>query len=83
MKLSECKLGEVVTYKDNIHDSNYALKHLQIGHIVGFTLNFNLETVMGLKPKDMNRVSVVPLIKFPLNDSPIGVHPGNLVKYQD
>lgn len=83
MKLSECKLGEVVTSKETLFDKDHELRHLQIGHIVGFTLNYASETIMKLKLEDMSQVFVIPLVKFPFKDVPIGIHYVNLIKYED
>lgn len=74
MKLSECKIGEIVQEKsNNIFGSN-------IGHVVGLTYNIHIESLAGMCLEEKND-RVIPLIRFP--DGERGVHQSNLEKYKD
>ena len=68
MKLSECKLGEIVILKYSHDEYNKD----QVGHIVGLSRSFY--TDLNLK----KTYQVIPLVKFADTETPSAVHHHNL-----
>ena len=76
MKLSECKLGEIIVAKDNPR---------KIGHIVGLTYSYPwriMATVDAKRYSDgtTETCEIIPLVKFVGDELPVGIHPGNIEK---
>ena len=71
MKLSECKIGEVIVDQSG-----------NIGHIVGLTYNVEL-SLMGNMPYDERISRTIPLVKFPFKEQVVGIHYNNIELYKD
>lgn len=72
MKLSECKIGVVVSIHPGLADQKRdGTKITKIGHIVGLTLNVS------------DNPEVIPTVLWASSDRPIGVHHLNLMLYED
>lgn len=69
MKLSECKIGEVVITYDG-----------EIGHIVGLQYNVGDEFVRDVPRKDL-KFHTIPVVKFPSGQR--GIHFGNIKKFDE
>jgi len=73
MKLSECIIGIVV------QDECYSCtERVKIGHIVGLTSKYSMSVKNFVELDD-----VIPLVKFVGEETPRGIHHGNLKVYKD
>ena len=75
MKLSKCKLGEIVIMKD----SGTMCRDAKVGMIVGLTYNCRVQDT-GMMSAEERIERTIPEVKFP-DGSSHGVHPGNLELY--
>jgi hypothetical protein len=64
MKLSQCKMGEVVITNGG-----------RVGHIVGFAYNIHFPYVGDLSAEEL-KAETIPVVKFPLEE--YAIHYSNL-----
>lgn len=73
MKLSECKIGTLVTRNSD--------NFLGIGHIVGLQYNIRKEDIYQIQEKDRIQY-VIPVVKW-VNGEEYGIHHNNIKIFKD
>ena len=72
MKLSQCKLGEIVRTNDDVR---------RVGHITGLTYNLSLKTILSYGSE--SNPEIIPLVLFVGEQIPTPVNHCNLKIYKD